>query len=488
MGARDDLENRRFKSTIPDDLNDPPRYSQVIETTKDAFVIEMRNYFNEAQSSGRIQELPTIEKYAIDFGAGLDPYETTVRIVQEFSDVDEALPHIAIVATSGEARRLSVGVPFVAHIQLPPRVTTRNAEPYALADGDQLVLRTTPWTNEKDEFSAEPRQFEAATSVIRFDANRFPTANPITAARAIDVARLFTQRALYAESLALAITGGTGVQFQTGGPFGGGKPRNEIEVLSTSTPNLVTALGLGDFGTAGGADSITGTAPNMTLNIAAAPFDASMVSDGRYVTIDGAPTAANDGRFPITGVPAAGQLQYTNEEGVAETWGPPADPPTWFVGLRDTTANPARPVMNRYHISMDLTVGVEVITESTTTRRELLDLVQSFFSFWMEERYFTLLGRNVLEEVVYDGDGNPITDEHYQISVHSEVRSAGDAEVPRPPGDAKDNVFSSRIDVPVTTLMFIDRPATVLTGPSAGRSWTLESENVTVDEGMPFRS
>ncbi len=67
----------------------------------------------------------------------------------------------------------------------------------------------------------------------------------------------------------------------------------------------------------GQGDSISGTAPNMTLTDAAGLFSSSMV--GRYITLSNCPTASNDGTFLITGYTSATQISYSNANGVAET-------------------------------------------------------------------------------------------------------------------------------------------------------------------------
>lgn len=63
-------------------------------------------------------------------------------------------------------------------------------------------------------------------------------------------------------------------------------------------------------------DTISGTAPYMTLTIAAASFSSSMV--GMSVTIAGATTGTNNGTFLITSVGSSTQITYVNASGVAE--------------------------------------------------------------------------------------------------------------------------------------------------------------------------
>lgn len=132
--AREPLEQYRQVPTVPDDLLDPPRFGQLVETAKDAFVLELRAYFRTLGiTTERRSELPTVEKYAIDFPTNTDPYETFVKVVAEYPDVLERLPHIAVMGAQGANHRFNAGNTFIAHTQLPPRVETTTAAPWALA-------------------------------------------------------------------------------------------------------------------------------------------------------------------------------------------------------------------------------------------------------------------------------------------------------------------------------------------------------------------
>lgn len=136
MVERDPLERRNYAPTIPSDLEDPPQFGQVVETTKDAIVLELREFFDQpklnTQDVERRREVPTVRKYAVGFAPGTDPYETTQQIVQDHADVGESLPHVAVTAVQGTNNRLTAGQPIIAHVQHPPRVQTTLAEPYAL--------------------------------------------------------------------------------------------------------------------------------------------------------------------------------------------------------------------------------------------------------------------------------------------------------------------------------------------------------------------
>lgn len=571
--ARDQLELRAHRPTTPVDLNDPSRFGQFIETTKDAFVEELRLFFGAQQQAERLQEAPTIEKYAFSF-TGSDALETTMQIVQEFIDEPERLPHVAVLAASGKSRRLTVGRPFIAHTQAPPRVVTTNQEPYALAEAqpqistvtvDAVAVQTYTITLNSVDFDytadgsetveviaerlrsalvnnganaivvvtisgnvitltgvddgvaftlgvnanltdATPQAAGAASTTdqivfrttpnkagdpvittIPFRPGDFPTATPITAATAAEIARIFNNRALYARARVIDQGGTPGLQFENGGPRGGAPniPHNEIEILPESSANLVSALGLANTGSAAVGDTIAAPAPGSstaTLTIAGATFTAADV--GRFVTIAGATSAANNGRFLVTAVPGATQVEFTNADAVSEAF----ETGTYFIGFRDDTRNPARPKMNRYHGAWDLRVHIEVITEDPNARRELLDLVMSFLSFYAEDRFFTFYGRSVFEEGLVDADGQPLLEEeHYQISVHSDVTDGGDSDIPRP-DDNKDKIFVSRVEAPVTTFWYIDRPVLVQSGPSTGESFTLENENLSLDGTLPFKN
>lgn len=65
-------------------------------------------------------------------------------------------------------------------------------------------------------------------------------------------------------------------------------------------------------------DSFAFATPVITLTDAAGGFTSALV--GRTLTISGATTAANNGRFTITAVPSATTLQYRHPGGVAEAY------------------------------------------------------------------------------------------------------------------------------------------------------------------------
>lgn len=142
--ARDLIEDPKFKVTTQTDARDPSRFGQLLETTKDAFVLELRKFFDQAQiPSGRRVEVPTIEKYSSGFGAGQDPYETAVTIVRKYPEIHERLPHVAVLAASGAHRPLGFGT-LIGTVQYPPKIVGAKTAPFGIVSGDTIVLRTKP--------------------------------------------------------------------------------------------------------------------------------------------------------------------------------------------------------------------------------------------------------------------------------------------------------------------------------------------------------
>lgn len=189
-----------------------------------------------------------------------------------------------------------------------------------------------------------------------------------------------------------------------------------------------------------------------------------------YVTLSGV-SEANSGRFPVTAVLGVDSVAYTNAAGRDESFNGGG----WFVGRRDDSRNPARPVMNRRHQSFRLTVNLSVLAESPNESMELQDLVLTDFAYYLEERYFSIHGRGI-----FDPDTCP--DELYQISIGQDIAPGGQAVIPREQ-DGKGPIYEARIAIPMTLFDYQDRAVLVPSGPSAGLSWTLEGANVYPRDG-----
>lgn len=448
--ARDTLD-RAFRATTPDDSLDPPRFSQVSETVKDALVLELRKFIAEsAQTSMRREELVTIEKYQT-FTGNLDAYETVARVVRKHPDVLERLPHIAVLSGAGNQRPLTIGPPILASVQEPPRLEVTGDGPFELADGAVLALRT------------KPDGVTARESNLVFVASRFVD---ITAATKAEVIRAINEQALYVRATATD----DGFVIATGGPLGGQTP-NEIEVLPETSDEVIAEFGLATSGTG---DTLGGTAPSMVLTDAGAAFAVADV--GRYVTLTGCSKPYfNDGRFPITARTAT-TLTFTNKYGKSGTAG------TWFIGDRDDSTNSLRPPMNRYAFAWDMSVQLEVLCSDENTRGEVNDLVASFFTFWLESRMFTFWGRSSIP-----GSTDPATaGEHYQIVLKPNFRQSGENEVGRPGNDGTDKIYVSAFTCDLTVSFYLDRP--VLAPDAFTEGWTVDAEDFSPDETLPMPS
>lgn len=359
MSQPDQLDNI-FRAVAPDDRRDPPRFGQPTETVADLAVLSLREFFGTQQPVGRLSEAPTIEKYTIDDTTDpFDAFETQVRIVQEFPDRLERLPHISVVTQSGRNRRMSIGRTVIAAVQDAPFVQSTKTvdDDYILpSPAGVLRYRTQPF-----------RKGEWVESQIQF-----PNGTCLTASQIVD---LVNKQTLYAQAQLVAGR----IRLRTGGIAGGRRTPNAIEILNTSTPELLIALGL-----------VVGS-----------------VSSGRQAA-------------------------------------------------------------NRYHQATEVTLGIDVLAPDPNTRREIVDLVYGWATFWLERSLFELHGRSWTDPT--------IPNEWDQVVLHQEVGLGGQQGVPRP-GDGKDKIHTQRITVPTTCLQYLDRTVD-----------SLNSEDVTENDTLVFRT
>jgi hypothetical protein len=163
------------ESTIPNDTDDPPRFGQPVETTKDVFVLELRKFFDRNDiSASRLSEIPTIRKYDISTTPGEGSLETAVKLIQKFPDLDENLPLVAIMGSTGRNLPMGIGGQYVAPVARSSFISSANSEPFVLAADDTLVYKTT--TDKKNE----------ATSTIIFRNSRFSNIAQATSQEIID--------------------------------------------------------------------------------------------------------------------------------------------------------------------------------------------------------------------------------------------------------------------------------------------------------------
>lgn len=121
----------------------------------------------------------------------------------------------------------------------------------------------------------------------------------------------------------------------------------------------------------------------------------------------------------------------------------------FMPGVVDSTEtkNPS----NRYQTALNLSVGIDIGTESENERRELTDLILHFFSVEMDKRDFTFYGRSVFDD--------EFPDEWFQIVLKDQHNLSGEAEIPRQggSGEQRDMIYINRIQVPITVIDYVDR-------------------------------
>jgi len=219
---RDSL-SRRPIPTVPDDLTDPVRFGQPMETTKDVFIIEFRKFFNRSnQTASMLEELPTIRKFDISFNPTESSQETAVNLIQKYPDITEHLPLIAVLGATGRNYPMSMGLggSFVDRVMDPPTIISTNAEPYALIDGQTIIYKTTSFKGVINQ----------STIILR--ASRFANIAQATAEEVIEEVNF---QALYASG---AASNGK-VALSYGGPSTSGVKGN-IEIVGGTA---LTALG-----------------------------------------------------------------------------------------------------------------------------------------------------------------------------------------------------------------------------------------------------
>lgn len=442
--AQAETFNHAYATSTPRDANDPPRFGQPAETTKDVITLELRKYLagetnattgpTDAQLSGLRAELPTIEKY--ESYATLDPYETVARVQRKHTDLHEALPHIVVSGISGSEVRQSIGTPYVETWQDAPRISLGlgSSGHFSITDGSILQIQTI-------------QNGVPTVSNLVLSASRIVSPEVMTSLSPTAVARLINEQALYVRAHTPLASEGALEIWAPGS--------RSIEVLPGTSRGLLDASAFGSgCGAAGNIASLDATSRASTgcvLTSTAGSFTADMVTRGLYVTIvtTTSGSRANLGSFPILGVSEDGsQLTYKNTHGTTLTAG--VNPVgTWFIGAKDTHLNPLRPPKHRYSTTWDLSLQIDLLTEDEAQRAELTDAVLSYFGFFAESQCFTYLGRS-------STDPEDTREENYLVTLRNPVRLAGEQEVQRT-GDQNDKIYTSAIQLDLTTVMYLDR-------------------------------
>ncbi len=140
----DDRQDIVQQATVPDDLDQGPRFGAITELVKDAFVLELRHFFNTAYTQVRAGELPRIDKYSVAVDVNTDPLETAVNLIRSYPDITEDLPLIAVLATTGRNVKMSISDHFTSMVINPAKVVGTIAGPYELEDNMTITLESQP--------------------------------------------------------------------------------------------------------------------------------------------------------------------------------------------------------------------------------------------------------------------------------------------------------------------------------------------------------
>lgn len=210
------------QATVPDDLSQAPVFGAVTETTKDVFVLELRQYLETKYAKLRAGELPRIDKYSVAGTVATDPLETAVSLIRNYPDLTEDLPIVAITSTTGRNLKLDISNKHTSMIVHPAAVIGANSGPFVLADGQDLTFTTTPEGNGS-----------TITSRMVFKSYMFAD---ITQATVAEVVAAIEMQALYATGY---VSGGTKLGVKAGGKHGMVYP-NKITITGGTA---ATALG-----------------------------------------------------------------------------------------------------------------------------------------------------------------------------------------------------------------------------------------------------
>jgi len=142
------------------------------------------------------------------------------------------------------------------------------------------------------------------------------------------------------------------------------------------------------------------------------------------------------------------------------------------VGQYDTYENLENPPKQRFVVAAEMTINIDVVTDSLNTRTELADLVYDYFAFYMERQYFQIIGRSY-----YNPDLEP--PEWYQLILKGEFNWAGEYATPRAGGDQREQIYSIRGSVPLIAVDFVNRDV------NRGTATWIKPENVVYNPELP---
>ena len=246
--ATENLADRGYVATSPYDSNDPPRFGQLVETAKSAFLVELDKYFDYKTSDAteKISEVLNIEKYALGASTGETSLQTVVNTIMAYADTPDQFPMISITSANVKQRSMNIGTNIVAVVQYAPSIVGTVAGPFNLDQGSD-----DPWSI---EFITWPDGTEDSetTSTISFPSTYFSDPTAVTAAEICE----FVNRTLALYS-SWSYTSDGYIRISAGGRCSSGNLANYIEITDGTTA-LLSALGftIGDSDTYLSADNL----------------------------------------------------------------------------------------------------------------------------------------------------------------------------------------------------------------------------------------
>lgn len=243
--------------TVPSNLDQPPKFGGITELVKDAFVIELTNFFNTGYKNLRNGELPRIDKYQVALDVDVDPLATAVNLIRSYPDIMEDMPLLAVLAATGNNLKMDIANRYVETIVPYAEVYSTSAGPYELEHNCTLEVETHP--------SGRPQQ--VVKSIFRFPASMFADMSSVALN---EVVKAINFQSLYCTAyVAKNGSGESCLGIQAGGTKGRQFPNKITIVGGTAVEALGFTVGQSSQNYGPGARAYTrhSISANMTVGI-----------------------------------------------------------------------------------------------------------------------------------------------------------------------------------------------------------------------------
>ena len=229
--ANEDLTSKQYIATQPFDSNDPPKFSQLVETAKDAFASELTQFFSykTTDATSKISEMPNIQKFELGATGSENSLETVVNLIMAYGDTLDQFPMISITSMNLLEKKI--------HVQYPPSIVGDVAGPYDIDHG----AGEDPWTLSFTTLPSGSTDTEV-TSTISFSRSLFADPTSVTAEELAE--RINATQALY---YTCSATSDGKLRIETGGPCAVSSPN----IITVTAGTILTRLGfsIGDTDT-----------------------------------------------------------------------------------------------------------------------------------------------------------------------------------------------------------------------------------------------